>query len=1151
MNEQTKPINSAKALYDYTRQTDEEVSFSEDADLMVYDVSDPDWTLVGVNSDFGFAPSNYIEIAEDHAAAASPVATTPAYVEEPPAPALPQRPAEVAADEPDVLRSSLTAETAQNPAAAAIANILHQQHSSAVPEPVSSKPIPPTQLPGRHSTSESRDDDDDEGPPPALPRRPPSEVITSAIEPSDASSRPRTHISRLTEDGHVQESPPYNRVGEPVPRSPSGYHLYNVNEMVEVMGRRKKMPTTLGINVATGTIFISPEGDDRQQEWTAERLTHYSIEGKHVFLDLVRPSKSVDLHAGAKDTAQEIVAALGEIAGGYRAEGLREVLAAGAGGGGQKKGQILYDFMAQGDDEVTVAVGDEVIIVDDTKSSEWWMVRRLRNGKEGVVPSSYVEFTGFVPAQSSGVESGLSLVERNRLEEARLAKATMRKSRTDSIDSRASEVGARVKIPRRRSSLKFREVDNNVSQRHKRGDSRNDKSKPSKLTISSFSRLFFGRRCNMLTESSEPDPAQTRQWTDRTKTFTVDAQFIGLHDGKIHLHKVNGVKIAVPIAKMSVEDLEYVEKVTGVSLDEEKPLSDVRRRSVIKNGKAGASVEAPKVPEYDWFDFFLRAGVGPHQCERYSQNFIKDSMDESVLPDITPDTLRTLGLKEGDILRVMRYLDNTLGRTGSKSKLRNVSFGGEEVIGNGEDGSPGGLFSGPGGILHNNTRKGRPVPNVQASDVVDPKAFEQKDANKKESPVAAIDEKPVERGFDDDAWEVKHPKSTPTPTAPPSSPPPSATAPAAAPSTASPVTSQPPAQKQLTGALADLSLLHPPLQPTPAHTAPPAAPTITPAAPTVPQPVPAAVQSPQQTGASPAFFSQLVQPPQQPMQTGVQTFSPQSTGFQQQNIPSRQRPQPPQNLGQNSFLPPPPPPPPQRPLSAPQNFPQPNGFAPPPLQPQLTGMPLSGPPLAPPGQSLSELNQQRFQQSIQPQQSGFVGNQFQNGFMPQQTGFAQQPQFGFQQQSQPGLNGQPFQNQTGFQPIASQPTGFSVMQPQQPMQTGINTSLPPPLQPQRTGANGIGSNMPFMSSPPPIPPIPQQPTAAPLVPQKTGPAPPVRFGVKSASANKLTPQPTGLRANLAQASKFHLSYTAQICQLLISLAIISSYEPLWLLTCRC
>lgn len=48
------------------------------------------------------------------------------------------------------------------------------------------------------------------------------------------------------------------------------------------------------------------------------------------------------------DTAQEIVAGLGEIAGAARAEGLREILEISEGGGGQKKGQILYDFMAQG-----------------------------------------------------------------------------------------------------------------------------------------------------------------------------------------------------------------------------------------------------------------------------------------------------------------------------------------------------------------------------------------------------------------------------------------------------------------------------------------------------------------------------------------------------------------------------------------------------------------------------------------------------------------------------------------------------------------------------------------------------------------------------------------------------------------------------------
>ena len=565
----------------------------------------------------------------------------------------------------------------------------------------------------------------------------------------------------------------------------------------------------------------------------------------------------------------------------------------------------------------------------------------------------------------------------------------------------------------------------------------------------------------------------------------MEAQFIGLQDGKIHLHKMNGVKIAVPIPKMSVEDLEYVEKLTGVSLDEDKPLSDIRRQSqrAEADGKrSGAAV----VSDYDWFDFFLKAGVGPHQCERYAQNFLKDSMDEGVLPDITPETLRTLGLKEGDILRVMRYLDGLFNRTGSKSKLRNVSFGGEEVIGNGEE-SPGGLFSGPGGTLRNNTRKGRPAPPVQTSDVVDPKAFEQKDSKPPERepkreptpPAPAETEKPVTRGFDDDAWEVKHPKQ---PTPPPSS--------AAAP----PPTSQPSTQKPLTGALADLSLLHPPLQPTPAQPTPTSQPPNIPGLPPFTQAPP---QQPQQTGATPGFFSQLGQSGQQ---------QPQPTGFQQQ---SRQRPQPPQNMGQNSLLPPPP----QRPLSAPQNFSQQNTFGAPPLQPQLTGVPQPGPQLAPQGQSLAELNQQRMQPALQPQQTGMMApNQFQNGMMPQPTGFQPQSQFGIQQQQQPPFaNGQP-----GFQGLGPQPTGFGGFQPQpqQPMQTG----LPQPLPPQQTGMNGLG--MSYTSSPPPVPPIPQQPTAAPLQAQKTGPAPPVRFGVKPDSPNKLTPQPTGMRANLAQASKY-------------------------------
>lgn len=620
-----------------------------------------------------------------------------------------------------------------------------------------------------------------------------------------------------------------------------------------------------------------------------------------------------------------------------------------------------------------------------------------------------------------------------------------------------------------------------LQKQHRKRDSKSSHKTSKHLPITEYSNH------TLMTSTTEPDSSKVRKWTDRTKAFTVEAQFIGLQDGKIHLHKVNGIKIAVPVAKMSVEDLEYVERAAGVSLDEDKPLSSIRDRATSDpKGAAGASVQRP---EYDWFDLFLKAGVGPHQCERYAQNFLKDSMDESVLPDITPETLRTLGLKEGDILRVMRHLDATLGRTGSKSKLRNVSFGGEEVIGNGDEG---GLFAGPGGMLRNNTRKGRPAPTLQAGDVVDPKAFEQADESKPKEkertaspPTPSVPEKPVQRGFDDDAWEVKQPKQSTTTAAPTA---------AQASGTTSPPASATPVQKQATGAMADLTLLQAPLQPTPAQPATAAAiPAIQPQQTAVQSPPP---QQPQATGATPDLFAQVAQLGQQ----------------------ARQRPQAPQNMNQNSLLPPPP----QRPLSAPQNFSQQqSSFGPPPLQAQLTGLPQAGPGVAPQGQN--------FQPQMQPQATGFMGQgpgqgQFQNGMMPQPTGFTPQSQFGIQQQQQqqqPYVNGHP-----GFQGVAPQPTGFGgFAQPQQPMQTGINSMLPPALQPQPTGMNGFGNaNNYNQQSPPPVPPIPQQPTAAPLTAQKTGPPPSIRFGVKPDAPPKLAPQPTGLRANLSQASMYLLPF---------------------------
>ncbi|KAI0012880.1 hypothetical protein F4779DRAFT_504683 [Xylariaceae sp. FL0662B] len=1077
--EEAQPAGQARSLYEYTRQTDEELSFPEDAQLQVFDTSDPDWILVGYDDDYGFVPANYIELGtaavDERSAPGSgpepePESTpTPA----PLPPSLPTRPA--APVEPEASQSpplpgrspSLASDTATASPAAALAGVMQGRTSTRAATP------PPIHVPPRH---QYQPEESDQEPSPALPARPRSQSALSADQ-SAASPPPR-----LTSRHGYSEEPRPAQSGR---LAPDSFHMYNINEMVSVMGKKKKMPTTLGINLRTGIILIAPERaqDGPTQEWTADKMTHYSREGKHVFLELVRPSKSIDFHAGAKDTAEEIVSALGELAGAIRAEGLREVIMAGTGQGGQKRGQVLYDFSAQGDDEVTVSIGDEVIIVDDTKSEEWWQVRRLKNGKEGVVPSSYIEVTDtIVSSATSGVNAGRSTVAQNRLEEERLTKEAIKR------DQRAAEVGPGMRLPERHSSLSAGDSSNHSGQqRSRRENGRIDGSHSG-------------------SSKSKPDPSKVRVWNDRSKSFSVEAQFLGLKDGKINLHKLNGVKIAVPVAKMSIEDIEYVERIVGVSLDEDKPLSEVRRAKSSRasssreatSGNIGASIQ-PAKPDYDWFQFFLSCEVAVGLCERYAQAFARDSMDESVLPDVDASVLRNLGLREGDIIKVMRHLDKRYGREGKK---RNTGSAGDE------DGQSGGLFSGPGGTLRNNTRKGRPAPTVQTSDSIDPKAFSQQKDNIDDSSASSLTgttrpQAPgkTTSGFDDDAWDVK-PSRQPEPE--PKS---------ASKSEPNPAASQP--QRPPTQAMQDLSLLTAPLepiktQPSPTNTAVTQAPAQTQPQ-TQPQPAP-----PHPQGATPSFFTGIA-----PQQTGI---SPSPTGpaplAQPLNLGlgNRQRPTPPQITGGQGALMPPPP---ARPLSAPQSA-QPSGFAPPPLQPQTTG-------IAPPGQSLGELSQQRMQQ------------QFMGGFQPQPTGQGvmpfsntgasmHQPGFSPGQYMPPQMTGAspmqgPFADPRSqqFSPIQNQPTGFpGGFQPSQqfPQQGGINSFLPaalepqrtgmPAMQPQPTGFGGLGQGFnPGMNNT-----NTQQPPSAPLQPQKTGPAPPVRFGV----SDKIAPQPTGRRANLAQAT---------------------------------
>jgi hypothetical protein len=441
--------------------------------LDVYDTTDPDWTLVGEGGSYGFAPANYIELTKGGAAPASAARAIPS---------LPTRPSIPAAPDSDDEQQPPTPDSPphQSPAAALAGIIQKKSEQTAAPRSTISPP-PNVSAPSRRRVQFTPEESDEEAPPPRLPQRPQSEAYspppTQHARARSPSPEPRSPVPRsVTFDQYDRR--------DDIPATPTsggGFHLYNIYEYITQPGKNKKMPITLGVNIPKGLIMIAPEKsrDGPQQEWTAEKMEYYSQEGKHIFMELKQPSKSVDFHCGAKDTATEIMQALGELAGAAKGAGLREVLAAGSGSSNvQKKGVMLFDFMAQGDDEVTVGLGDEIVVLDDSASDEWWKVRRLKNGKEGVVPANYVEITETVPISApaaqiarTGTNAGRSVVEQNRREEEELARQASRRSRPES-EARNDQVGPGLHLPSRNSSLMHANVDHRrTSQRSSKRES--------------------------------------------------------------------------------------------------------------------------------------------------------------------------------------------------------------------------------------------------------------------------------------------------------------------------------------------------------------------------------------------------------------------------------------------------------------------------------------------------------------------------------------------------------------------------------------------------------------------------------------------------------------------------------------------------------
>lgn len=300
-------------------------------------------------------------------------------------------------------------------------------------------------------------------------------------------------------------------------------------------------------------------------------------------------------------------------------------------------------------------------------------------------------------------------------------------------------------------------------------------------------------------------------------------------NGKIRLHKLNGVVIEVPLEKMSPEDVAYLKKVTRKERERSRsardPEDDMPLAQVVQTRSPAPTPSAetrarmspptfsppptaappqqafrPKRSNFDWFEFFLNAGCDMDDCTRYAGNFDKDRIDESILPELDPSTLRSLGLREGDVIRVKKaiaakYRKHTPEELDQIKKDEELAkqLQDEESRGGGSSAagrsSPAtNLFTGPDGKLANNTRRGRPerkgtISSVDPSSIA---AASDQLARKPSPPLLAPSPPPAPAapeppkpapllsGFDDDAWNIKPEISkaaTPQPPAAPTPPP--------------------------------------------------------------------------------------------------------------------------------------------------------------------------------------------------------------------------------------------------------------------------------------------------------------------------------------------------------------------------------------------
>ncbi|KAG6900949.1 hypothetical protein C0993_004386 [Termitomyces sp. T159_Od127] len=718
-----------KASYDYKPQSEDEIAITEDQILFLKERVDDDWWRVKVKGDpqdgnapVGLVPAAYVEQAE-HTSKVKVLYDYEAAED-----------GELSVQEDEILLVFETEEDwilAQSEKEGGKAGFVPGNYV----EPYTQETVVSSQ---RIVV------------PPSTPR-----PVSTYVDPAD-----RVAAAKVTADG---------------------IKTWSVSE-IDKKGKKKK--GTLG--VGNGAVFFASESDKTPvQKWQTADVQNVSNEKtKHVNIEIGGTTPvTLHYHVGSKDNAEEIIAKLNsskalsapqlpthddtsqeqtsvhkkasvhfsnnspviipsrddaetssepEEDEESHANGINENNHSTHHSAGEA-GTALYDFAADGDDELSVSEGEHLIILEKD-GDEWWKCRNAR-GKEGVVPASYIELSVSAASTSSTTAarapppppspppeeddgSAAAEAERQRIESERIAeeereqerlRAEQAKKKADAR-RRANEAAEAAELERRRRMEAASRILSPPVAEQKKTTSQN---KPSSSS---------GRPSG---ELSRPPPDKTRIWHDRSGQFRVEAAFLGFINGKLRLHKVNGVIVEVPSEKMSFEDMKYIERLMSKKSRPEtrqKVSEDDIPLALSRPGQTASRSSPPKAaPKIDWFDFFLSAGCDLDDCTRYAAAFEKDKLDETLMPDITDETMRLLGVREGDIIRIKKAIEKrkpTDNLYKPSARIQEQVLRDEELARklqaqeSGARASAPNLFSaGPGGVLKTQTRRGRPTPS--------------------------------------------------------------------------------------------------------------------------------------------------------------------------------------------------------------------------------------------------------------------------------------------------------------------------------------------------------------------------------------------------------------------------------------------------------